>query len=96
MTRLFIALIIFTIVLFGYATLNGTAFASTTATSCATVNNTTNRAVWVNVNTGARHTATYRDLGKLVWSHPVPASVHAAAAKLTIGAPGPKVRRACR
>lgn len=64
--------------------------------TCATINNTSNVAVWRTATSPVR-SATYRDQGgpRLIFSRPVPRAVRAAEAKLQIGAPGPKVRTAC-
>lgn len=69
---------------------------------CATVNNTTNTARWIQVEGTEYHAyvAHYAGdnvdrFGRLIYDAPVPRAVRLADAKLANGTPGPKIARAC-
>lgn len=63
------------------------------ATTCATVNNTTNRLAWTD-SRGVTTSLPYRDRDYINVTRRVPASVRAAIRKLTTG--GPAIARVCR
>lgn len=66
-----------------------------TPRTCAAINNITNNAWWrVDGKLVVAH-YTRDDGTPLVFDKPVPRAVRLAEAKLSIGTPGPKVRRAC-
>ncbi len=73
---------------------NGKGYALCGSATCATVNNYTNSAAWID-SRARTHRATYTDRDTVTFNRPVPRSVRLALAKLTSTPPGRKIARAC-
>lgn len=65
------------------------------ATTCATINNTTNETTW-RYASGRTVTASYRDYDGLVYDRPVPRIARMAEEALQYGEPGPKTITVCQ